>query len=399
MANVGSYLTPLEGNQGSRVYDISQDVLLKSSFTPIVYEMALQNARPTTDVRFQWDEKDYQSSYTQINAVGGYSVGITSFVVDDASIFTIRDTVRNHRTAEEYQILTVTPATNTITVLRNIGSTGQFALNDNDGLEIIGNAMEQASSSPNENNANTTTVYNYAQIQRKSLSESGTRIRTNSTPGMSYEDFVTIELAEAMKRIETTLIFGKRHLDTTNYTKEMYFTNGIENIISTNTTAVGGTLSETAWENFLVDQAFAYGSKEKIMICGSAFFKCFKKWATDSYSVGLSVGVGVRTGIGVSEYIAPTGQILKIYQHELFRSGLFTGLGIVIDASALKLRYTDGSQNPPADMLYKNGLLQFGENIQAPDIDGVKSEYFSELGLELRNESWHALISGVTGPA
>jgi hypothetical protein len=399
MANVGSYITPLEGNQGSRVYDISQEVLLRSQFTPLVYEMGLQNSRPTTDVRFQWDEKDYQSTYTQINQVGRYSVGITSFVVDDASIFTVRDTVINHRTREEYQIQTVTTATNTITVLRNIGSTGQVALNDDDGLEIIGNAMEQASSSPNENNANTSTVYNYAQTMRKSFSESGTRIRTNSTPGMSYQDFVAIELDEALKRIEMTLIFGKRSLDQTNFNKENYYTNGLENMISTNVTAVGGTLSETAWSDFLTDQAFAYGSKEKIMICGANYFKAFKKFATDSYTPAAEISVGARLGIGVSSYIAPTGQILNIYQHELFRQGLHPGLGIVIDAAGLRLRYTDGSQNPPADMLYKNGLLQFGENIQSPDTDGVKSEYFSELGLELRNESWHAVISGVTGPA
>jgi hypothetical protein len=38
---------------------------------------------------------------------------------------------------------------------------------------------------------------------------------------------------------------------------------------------------------------------------------------------------------------------------------------------------------------------QLKENVQAPDYDGFKDEYISEIGLQVTHERKHALLTGV----
>jgi hypothetical protein len=392
MANLTDWIATNEGNQTSRVYDISDQVAILSSFKPLIFNMAMARFEPTMDVRFQWDEVDYSTAKTKINHIGGYSAGATEFVVDDASIFTDRDLVRNLRTEEVYQVTDINLGTNTITVVRHVGDTSGSVINDDDVVLIIGPGFEEASSTPDQMAANTTTEYNYCQIFRRAWAISGTRVRTLGTPGMHLEDLSARKAEEFTRDVEYAFIFGKRDQDTSSFSKVRHTTNGLSNSISTNVESVGGTLSESDWETFLVEKAFYKGSSEKVMICGDAYFKCLSKWGKQFLQTTLDVNT---LGIHVSTYIAPTGEILHLYNHPLFKGdATLAGLGIVVDPSEIAARFT---QNPLHPQL--NGRIQFREQIQAPGADGIINEYFAEIGLELRNEAKHAIIKGVTGPA
>lgn len=400
MANIDTYKTLLEGNQDSRVADISQDVPVLTQFNPFVYNLAFANARPAIDIKYQWDEIDLNGDYTLINNSGGYNTSATSIIVDDGSLFTKYDMVRNLRTGEVFQVSAV--SSNTLTVIRGVGNSGTgISMNDNDPLLIIGSALEEASQSRESSMANSSTVYNYLQTYRESFSFAGSTARMNGSPTDRKLEDMAFHMDVFVRDLEYSLIFQKRDLDQTSFTRERYSTGGLLDYISTNTEAIGGTtITEKDWLDFLVEKAFAYGSTEKVFICGYNFFTAFSYWGTNNYQVGQTIDVGVRQGVNVAQYIAPTGGVLWVYNHELFRKDSnLAGMGIVIDPMEIRLRYADRSMgDTPEDLKYKNGLPQFGMGLQENDRDGVKHEYFAQVGLELRQEKRHALITGVTGP-
>ena len=201
MANIEGWIATNEGNQGSRIYDISREISVLSDFKPFLFNLALQRAFQSHDVRFQWDEVDYSSPLTLINNSAGYSDTDTAFVVDDASIFTAMDLVRNLRTEEIYQVTSVVTSTNTINVIRKVGDASGVAINDDDPLLIIGPAHEEASDAPDSNVANSTTEYNYCQTFRRRWNISGTKQRTMSTPGMGMEDISRRKADEFLRDI------------------------------------------------------------------------------------------------------------------------------------------------------------------------------------------------------
>lgn len=401
MANIESFLSPLEPNQDSRVFDISQDTTTLTQFKPFLYDMAIVNGRLSSDVQFQWDEVDLTTNYTLIDKIGGHLAGDLVLTVDDGTLFTPKDKVRNLRTDEVFQVVSI--STNDLTVVRGVGEVAGIAILDDDPLLILGPGMEQASQSPDENNANTTTVFNYLETFRKSFSFGGTLARTKGTPGMDFNDTLERVTEEILREIELTFIFGKKDLDQTTFSKNRYTGQGALKYISTNVETVGGTITETAWQTFLIEKAFAFGSQDKIMLAGFNFFKAFSFWSTANYQVNLRADVGQQEGVAISTYVAPTGQTLTIVNHELFRAGNdsnLTGLGIVIDPQEIRLRWSeDPTGNTPSGIKYPNGRLQLGSDLQEPDRDGIKAELFAELGLELRNEQKHAVIEDVTGGA
>jgi len=373
MPNLTDVLSTTDGNQTSRVYDISREINTLTTFEALVTNYAIMDQRPT------------------INNGAGYGTGDTDLVVTDATVFTKYDMVKNVRTSEVYQVTAVDYVTNTITVKRNIGSTGAVAIVDGDGVLNVGPAYYENSTTPDVNMANTSTVYNYVQTMRRAWGLSGLRDRTRSTPGMSLEEIGQTEAREFLRALEYAMIFGHRELDTSTFSDNRYSTGGLDYYISTNEEDVSGTLSEAEWQTFLVEKAFNKGSREKVFICGDNYFRCLTKWAGDYLQVPIEIN---GLGVTVAQYTAPTGEILYLYNHELFKgNSVLQGLGYVVDVENIRARYTQNPDNPS-----KNGILSIREGIEANGTDGVINEYFAEMGLELRNEQTHAVIRNVTGP-
>lgn len=402
------YLTHAEGVANLAPRDISLDSKFITQFVPLFYELALRNRVPAITHKFAWPEGDLQGESTTINFGGGYSAGSTVLTVTDCTIFQPKDRFRILRTGENCRVLSRNTGANTITVTRHIGAGAGFAINNADVLLNLGNAMEDASTPPAENYGPIIEAYNYLEIKRKTFAMAGSLLRGDPDPMASYGELAQKALESIYRDIEYSMFFGKRNLDTTTYSHNMYEMNGIVNIISTNITPVGGTLSEDAWNIFLADKVFKYGATEKIMFCGQNYQKCLSKWARGQWITNRTIDTPLRSGVSgvnISQYISPTGEILYVYTHQLFRRQAdLAGLAVIIDPNEIKLRYMGtNTQSPPVEsapgLLYPNGNLQIGEGIQIPGTDGVLAEYFCQIGLEARNEAMHSMMTGVTGPA
>ena len=158
-------------------------------------------------------------------------------------------------------------------------------------------------------------------------------------------------------------------------------------------------MTQTVWDAFLAEKAFAKGGKLKVMICGANFMKALAFYGKSYFQTTLNFP---KLGISSSLYVSPTGEELALVQHVLFKGNTtLAGLGIVIDPDDIGIRYTMNPNLPSNQNIAipTSGLPVYRENIQAAGTDRLINEYFAEVGLELRNESKHAVISGMTGPA
>lgn len=397
MANITRSKATNLGNQGSVVYDISNEITTLTYFKALILDMAMRRKfESSTSYRFQWDETDLTGVQDAINFTGGYNETATSIVVDDASLYSKKTTARILRTGEVFQVSDITIATNTLTIIRGVGESAGVAIVDNDVIEILGTANEESSTAPAANMANTTTRHNFLQTFRTVCGLSGTQARTQGTPGMNMSELAVKKGEELLRAIEGSFIWGKIDENTTDFTDIRHTTDGALNIITTNTTAVGGTLTETAWRTFLVEQAFSKGGDKKMFFCGDKFFTCLSKWGDSFYRTTFE---NEKMGVSVAVYVAPTGQELQIVKHPLFiGDALKTGLGIVIDPDSLGVRYS-GNPTGTNNLTYPTGRIQFNPNVLATATDAINQEWFAEIGLEMRDEQKHAVISGVTGPA
>lgn len=400
---IQGYIHPGSGDANLRPRDISLDPTFITSFTPLIYELALRDPKGAIDNVYNWAERDHVSAINKIDNVGGYSAGATTLKIDDASIVNINDQIRNERTKEIYWVTARSTGANTIDVVRNIGGTGAAAINNDDDLLNLGGAFEAASSSPDSIQSSNVRGYNYLQIFRQTFLISGDSLRMNPQAMLDYGDDARMKMEQQLRDIEHSFIFGKRHLDTITKTTPAYMTGGLESFITTNVEPAGGTIDEDEWNEFLADKAFYNGSQQKVAICGRNYFKALSKWARGAYTL-QTMGTALRDvagGVNVSLYVSPTGQELLLYNHELFKQTTeLAGMCIVIDPEKIRLRYAERNQGgpTPANFDYPTGKMLLVEDTQTRGVDGFRAEYFAQIGLEMRDETSFAIMTGMTGP-
>ncbi len=131
-----------------------------------------------------------------------------------------------------------------------------------------------------------------------------------------------------------------------------------------------------------LEELFRYGSQEKIAFCGSGVLLAMQKLlaALSSTQVALTPQT-MAYGFKVQELVTPFGTLL-LKSHPLMtmdaatRSEMFC-----LDTKYVKYRYIDDTKYLP--------------NRQSNDLDGEKSEYLTEAGLEVHFEKSHGIINGL----
>ena len=88
-------------------------------------------------------------------------------------MFSAGDVVKIPRTGEVMRVTSVSG--NNLTVVRGYGVTDAAAINDEDQLVIIGNAIKEAGNPVEAKGTKVTTVYNYTQIFKTSVKTSKTQ--------------------------------------------------------------------------------------------------------------------------------------------------------------------------------------------------------------------------------
>ena len=126
-----------------------------------------------------------------------------------------------------------------------------------------------------------------------------------------------------------------------------------------------------------MEQAFANGSKEKYVLAGAGFISKVNSFAQAKLQ---TVRQDTVYGLKINKYESPHGT-LNIIKHSLLKGNPFGNYGVVVDFDAITYRYVNGRDT------------QLLTNRQNNDVDGIKEEYLSEVGLQIEQEQRHALMS------
>jgi len=137
------------------------------------------------------------------------------------------------------------------------------------------------------------------------------------------------------------------------------------------------TMTEDQFDRALIEDIFAFGSKQKVMFCGAKVAGHLQKFGKDRWSPTVVEG---SYGVGMTQYSSFAGDLM-VHLHPQFR--MVPGMdnaAVILDMPYIKYRYMEGRDT---------SLLRDRQN--ASD-DSVLHEYLTECGLELLQDKVHTYI-------
>ena len=225
-------------------------------------------------------------------------------------------------------------------------------------------------------------AYNYCEIVRTPLGITGSEAASKLYGGPDRDRLQAYSAIEHMRQWENVFFFGARKEDTSTSGAPKRFAGGLIEYIATNKTAVGGTLSEATFQDFL-RTGFRFGSDRKVLFASPIVVKAIEGFARSTIKTESASGHGETFGITMKQYVAGQGVVDIVMHRDWNDSAIYGGYAFLVDVDALKYR-----------PLRDTKLL---ENRQANDADKIEDEYLTEASVEIQHERKHALLSGVTG--
>lgn len=337
------------------------------------------------DPKIQWQE-DARDPRFSATAAGVTNVA-TSFAVTagQGSYFAQYDLVQNTRTGEIFRVSSV--ATDTLTIVRGVGSGGTgTAMNSGDELLLLSSAQPEGDTSKPSRTSNPAKQLNYTEIFRTPWEVTGTNRR--STQQVSPQDWNLQAQKKGIEHavsIEYQLLFGKPDENLTG-AQPLRTTGGALYYIVTNTTAVGGTLTEATF-NTAVRKGFRYsqGNRRKVLLASGLALQAINQFAQNK----LQIRQGEDTyGLSVMTYVTPFGK-LDLIVHWLFEGTVYGGYAVGLDLDQIAWRPLISDED--------SGETHIRKNIQLNDADTRKDEYLTEAAEQFGQEKMHFVLTGITG--
>ncbi len=272
-----------------------------------------------------------------------------------------------------------------VEVARGKGSTAA-AMNNGDGLVVIGSHHQEGASIPTSVSYDPSEVVNWCQIFRDSVfltnTARATHLRTGSD--MLERQRETLEIHAIGQ--EMAYVFGTGVEDTSGAQPERT-TKGFVELVTSNVTNFAGEFNIDTWETFL-ENVFEDGSSEKLLLAGNTALTNINKVGRIHGEIQMTPET-TSYGLMMARYRTPYGY-LQVMQHPLLsKNATFNSWGIVIDPYYLVDRILNG-----------NGInrdTNYYENRQSPGDDATKDEWITEKGLELQFETTNGLFKGASG--
>jgi len=328
--------------------------------------------RVTTDPKFYWFEDTFGlerfTGASTVDATGGtltLASGGNSLQAGDVLLVAAQKWV--------FEVSSITSDTAVVVLAEKGGATATAsAVGD---VLLIGNANEEGARARNIKSTTMTEPYGYCQLFRTPIGITNTAKNTDTWVKENDLDYQRMKKhTEHLREIEKSFLFGKLALSTGG-THSKRFTDGVINKITTNATANVDT--EAEFLTFLSSQVFAHGNSEKYLFCSSPFLNLIEGW----FKNRIQIRQDEKTfGIKVMTYESSYGT-LHLIRHELLTGTTYGNYGVALDMENLTYRFL---QNRDTQLL---------PNRQANDEDSVVEEYLSEVGLQVEQETTHAVAS------
>jgi hypothetical protein len=366
---------------------------------------SLMKSESTDDPEFNWWEKARNARrLTLDDATGDLTTSNTGIILEtgqDAAVLKDGDLLMVEQTGEIIRVNGDPASGVNFVVQRAQNGTTAAALDPNaagknPNLLVIGSAYEEASLAPTGISYDPTKKSNYTQIFRDSLEMSRTASKTRLRTGDQVKEAKRETLEMHAQGIERALWLGTKYEGTKNgkpyrttggfkYFLDNY--NGGSNVKDAKVDYASGVTMD-ALETYMYDM-FRYGSNEKMVFAGNRALLTIQQIVRKNGELQITSGIK-EYGMNVSRLSSPFGELV-IKNHPMFNEvpGGTTGgtayYGMeawlaVVDMANLKYRYLNGSDTQYQAKQEDNGL------------DGMKSGYLTECGMEFHHPETHFLI-------
>lgn len=364
---------------------------------PLTAITSMLGSQSTVDPEFNWWERSFQNQRMALAAnvtLGGTTLTVVSGArqLKAGHVLTIEET-------GEIVFVTADPATDTeVSVIRAFAGSAAATVTFNGAgvnpnVRVIGSAYEEGSTAPTGINYDPVKKFNYTQIFRNTLemtrTASKTRLRTGDQVKEAKRECLELHSTE----MEKAFIWGGRS-ETTFNGKPLRTTGGIVSYLpNSNVQAVGATTDLEDLEGYM-ERIFRFGSSEKIGFCGNRALLVINQIVRKNSTFNIQSGIK-EYGMNVTRLTSPFGELV-LFTHTLFNQlsgGVTGGTGyngwdsnvLILDQTNLKYRYI-------TDTTYEKKL-------EANGMDGMKSGYLTECGLEIHHPDTHFLLTGFTAAA
>lgn len=345
---------------------------------PFIVLLNKARKKPVDSIRFEWYDSRPMAWWTAINNGAGYADNAVSMVVDDSSVIPVGAIIKIPRTGEEIYVGANNTGTNTISSLvRAVGSTAAAAINDNDDIMVMPNAMADGYTTPGAVSTQPDNAYNYVQTLSTPVNLSEQAEDVAKRAGGSERDRLRREaLFQHRTGMERISIFGERAKPTLN-SKVVYKTGGINSFISSNVFNLGGAVLTEYDLDDMCEQVFRTGSDTKVLVCGGLMKTAITRFGKERVVVSEKAK---SYGLSLYEYQAACGGTLMIAKSQTFNN-YYAGWGTIVDVKNVRLRQFNPTRLRP--------------NQQQGTSHEFIDEYQTEFGMEIRLQETHGLIKNM----
>jgi hypothetical protein len=278
--------------------------------------------------------------------------------------------------------------TGSLTVTRNIGSTGAISMTTADNMYIMGVVRAEDSLSTTAVQAKSETLYNYVEFLSEPYGVSKIEQATANYHGDPYARKKMEALARMKQKLEIMAWFGVRSMDAST-TNPIYHNGGVMYWLQNQFTDVpsldvGGLLTKQAWDAWLQD-ALKYNNQQKFVFASSPVLTAVNGFASNQLrpsDVNLS-----KFGVSITQYQSPFGTVNLIREPLFDEVASMNGSAVCLDLNNISWRY-----------LESNGVnldLKSYDDIQENDRSARKGEWMVVGGFDIAVGKSHAILSNV----
>ena len=333
--------------------------------------------REVHNTAFKWMTDEIRPKFDQLAEALDSSE--TAVDVDNGAYFNANDLVKVVETGEIMRVASI--ATNTLTVVRGVGSTVGTAAADNGQLLIIGNQYAQGATLEAALTTKEVEKTAYTQIMRDAYHLTGTEAAMGKAGGLYSGEEVNKQrgkkLLEHERNKNLTGYWGESAYDTS---LRRGLAGGVNAYIPAANRDGVATLTESEWNDGLKN-AFRYGSGKKVVLCSRSVAGIINEYMANVQRVAPGDS---KFGVKMVDYISPHGEVSIVTDHALE--------GTEYDKYAFVLDITDCKY-----VAFKGRDTQLLLDRQATDEDGIKEEYLTEFGFEWGHPQRHYVFTSVTG--
>ncbi len=347
-------------------------ILTNAGRDPVTKKGKSVKKKETTDPEFKWLEDEFGKR----RLTGSGTVdpdGGTLTITGQAKYLQVGDVVLVALQKWVFEVTAINLDDECTVGAEKGGATGAAASAVGD-VWIIGNANEEGGGIRVIKSTTVSKPTNYTQIFKTPIGITETARNTKGWTKENDFDYQTRKKAiEHMVDIERAFLFGKKNEDTTG-THPKRFTGGILDRISSYATASVDT--EAEFETWL-ESAFAHGNTEKYLFASAPVVSMINGWAKGKLQI---LDKAKTYGLTIIRYESPHGTV-NIIKHPLLVGTIYGNYAIMLDMETLVYRYLS------------NRDTKLKTNIQTPGEDSRVDQYISEVGLQMEQESRHAIMT------